>query len=332
MSNLEFNAKPLTDKTLPVVNVSGLVSSEIADRKLVGSALRDACLNFGFFYITGHRVSSKLRTSVFERAKEFFQLPASEKEKINLANSNCNRGYEPLRGQTLEPGQPPDLKEGFYSGSEIPENDQRVKEGKFNHGPNQWPDTIPEFQAVMAEYHQTMLNLGRMMMRGLALSLDLTESYFDEFCTDEIATLRILHYPPQPRNPISGEKGCGAHTDFGTITLLMQDDCGGLQVWVEEEGWMHVEPIPNTYVANLGDMMARWTNNKYRSTRHRVINTSGLERYSVPFFYMGNPDFPIKCIPTCIDTGQPAKYQETTVERHYQEMYRATYAPGIITS
>tara|TARA_B100000749_G_scaffold180280_1_gene139208 strand:- start:1087 stop:2085 length:999 start_codon:yes stop_codon:yes gene_type:complete len=332
MSDPTLEAKLFSDNSLPIVNVSGLLSPAIADRKDVGKELEDACLNYGFFYITGHSVSSELRASVFERAQEFFALPTSVKEKINLANSSCNRGYEPLKGQTLEPGQPPDLKEGFYSGSEIPEDDQRVKDGKFNHGPNQWPDVVPEFKTVMAEYHLTMLKLGRLMMRGLALSLDLTETYFDGFCVDEIATLRILHYPPQPLNPISGEKGCGAHTDFGTITLLMQDDCGGLQVWIEEKGWVHVKPMPNTYVANLGDMMARWTNARYRSTRHRVINTSGRERYSVPFFYMGNPDFPVKCIPTCLKAGQPAKYQETTVEKHYQEMYKATYAPGIITS
>ena len=151
MSALALEAKLFSENPLPIVNVSGLRSPVIADRKDVGEELKDACLNYGFFYLTGHGVSSKLRVSVFERVQEFFALPTSVKEKINLANSSCNRGYEPLRGQTLEPGQPPDLKEGFYSGSEISEDDQRVKDGKFNHGPNQWPDDVPKFQTVMAE-------------------------------------------------------------------------------------------------------------------------------------------------------------------------------------
>ena len=120
MSDPTLEAKLFSDNSLPIVNVSGLLSPVIADRKDVGKALQEACLNYGFFYITGHSVPSELRTSVFARAQEFFTLPTSVKEKVNLANSSCNRGYEPLRGQTLEPGQPPDLKEGFYSGSEIP--------------------------------------------------------------------------------------------------------------------------------------------------------------------------------------------------------------------
>ena len=191
---------------------------------------------------------------------------------------------------------------------------------------------MPSFELVMLEYYLTMLELGRVMMQGLALSLGLKEAYFEGFCVDELATLRLLHYPPQPINSNPWEKGCGAHTDFGTITLLMQDDCGGLQLWIEEEGWVHAEPLPDTYVVNLGDMMARWTNDRYRSTRHRVINMSGRERYSVPFFYLGNPDFPVKCISNCLENSQNPKYGETTVEKHYQEMYRATYAPGSITS
>ena len=332
MSDPNLEAKSVQIKSLPMIDVSGLLSSGRVDRQAIGNAMRDACLDTGFFYITGHGVSSKLQNSVFKYTQEFFALPIDEKEKINLMNSGCNRGYEPLRGQTLEPGQPPDLKEGFYIGQEIAENDKRVKNKKFNHGPNQWPSELPQFQPVMSEYYSIMLELARAMMSGIALSLNLKESYFESFCVEELATLRLLHYPPQLANPLPGEKGCGAHTDFGTITLLMQDDCGGLQLWIEGEGWVHAEPQPNTYLVNLGDMMARWTNDQYRSTRHRVVNMSGRERYSVPFFYMGNPDFPVKCISSCLDKGQTPKYTETTVEKHCQDMYKATYAPGSITS
>ena len=171
MSDLNIDAKSIQNKALPIIDVTGLLSPDTSDRRAIGDALRNACLDSGFFYVTGHGVSSELRTSVLKNTQEFFSLPRKEKEKINLTKSRCNRGYEPLKGQTLEPGQPPDLKEGFYIGQEISENDERVRSGKFNHGPNQWPSSMPSFELVMLEYYLTMLELGRVMMQGLALSL-----------------------------------------------------------------------------------------------------------------------------------------------------------------
>jgi isopenicillin N synthase-like dioxygenase len=140
-----------------------------------------------------------------------------------------------------------------------------------------------------------------------------------------MATLRLLHYPPQPPNPLPNEKGCGAHTDFGGLTTLLQDDAGGLQVWDEAEGWIAAPPLPGTYVVNLGDMIARWTNGRYRSTLHRVINRSGRERYSIPFFHGGNPDYVVSCLPGCCSEEDPPRYAPTTVAGHMREMYRRSY-------
>jgi isopenicillin N synthase-like dioxygenase len=178
----------------------------------------------------------------------------------------------------------------------------------------------------MEAYFEEMLALGRRLMAGLGLSLDLPEDYFAAFCTDPMGTLRLLHYPPH-RVDAPTQKGAGAHTDFGGVTLLRQDDTGGLQVWDQgSRGWIHADPVEGTYVVNLGDMIARWTNDRYRSTLHRVVNTSGRERHSVPFFYVGNYDHTVACIPTCLGEGERAKYPPTTVEAHLREMYRRTYA------
>lgn len=314
--------------TLPMIDMSGLRSADAAERMAVARALRQVCLDKGFFYLTGHGVSEDMRGAALAAIREFFSLPLDEKLKSDKARSICHRGYEPLRGQTLEPGAPADVKEGYYIGRELPLDDPRVKAGKFNHGPNIWPDSPPSFRRDLTAYYAELLDVSRLLMRGLALSLDLPEDHFDDFTAEEIATLRLLHYPEQPANPAPGEKGCGEHTDFGTITLLLQDDCGGLQVWHGADGWVDAPPIPETFVVNLGDMVARWTNDRYNSTLHRVINLSGRDRYSIPFFYLGNPDVPIECLPTCRAPGEAPKYPATTVGRHYEAMYGVTYDAG----
>lgn len=314
-------------KTLPVVDVSGLSSSNVEDRRSVGRSLREACLDKGFFYCAGHGIPAGLIDAVFEETKRFFDLPIEAKERVDKANSFCNRGYEPLGGQTLQAGAKPDRKEGFYIGLELPEDDPRVAARKFNHGPNQWPQDLPGFRPTMRAYHSAMLDLADRLMRGLALSLDLDEDHFAGFGRDPLAILRLLHYPPQAPKAATDELGAGAHTDFGGLTLLLQDEVGGLQVFDNKgQDWIAATPIPGTFVINLGDMIARWTNDRYRSTLHRVVNASGRERYTVPFFFTGNPDYEVSCIPTCLAAGERPKYAPIKVEDHLQAMYRKTYA------
>jgi isopenicillin N synthase-like dioxygenase len=137
--------------------------------------------------------------------------------------------------------------------------------------------------------------------------------------------VRLVHYPPQPANALPDEKGCGAHTDWGAFTFLLQDDAGGLQVWDQSDGWVHATPIPGTFVVNIGDMLSRWTNDRYRSTRHRVVNLSGRDRISIPFFFMGPPDYPVTCIPTCLAPGETPRYPPTTPALHIAEMIRLTF-------
>jgi isopenicillin N synthase-like dioxygenase len=326
---MAVEAARVSRATLPIIDVGGLGSPDIAARKHVAAALHEACSSHGFFYIRNHGVPEPLVAAVFAETERLFALPASEKAAIDKAKSSANRGYEPLSGQTLEAGAPPDLKEGFYIGPEIAADDPRVLAGKFNQGPNQWPAGLPDFRPTMERYFSAMLALGTRLMGGLALSLDLAEDHFAAFCRDPLATIRLLHYPPQPANAAPGQKGAGAHTDFGGLTLLRQDDVGGLQVWDQASGgWIHADPVPGTYVVNLGDMIARWTNDRYRSTLHRVVNASGRERYSIPFFFVGNPDHAVSCLPTCLSPGETPKYPPTTVEAHLREMYRRTYGPA----
>jgi isopenicillin N synthase-like dioxygenase len=162
-------------------------------------------------------------------------------------------------------------------------------------------------------------------MIGLALSLRLPENYFDAFNRDPLSTMRLLHYPLHPADALKGQAGAGAHTDFGTLTLLLQDENGGLQVRDAGDSWINATPLPGTFVFNIGDAIARWTNDLYRSTVHRVVNVSSKRRYSIPFFYSGNADYLMECLPGCLKAGESPKYPTVTVEQHMAAMYRKTY-------
>ncbi len=316
----------VSQAALPIIDIALLSSAILADRQAVAARIRDACLDNGFFYIVNHGVPARLIDDLLGETKRFFDATDDVKRTVDKKLSFCQRGFEPMRTQTLEAGAPPDLKESFYIGPELSLDDPRVVARRFNHGPNLWPAGMPRFRPVMQAYFTQMLALCATLMKALALALELEEDYFEGYCANAHATLRLLHYPPQPPNAAPGEKGAGAHSDFGGITLLLQDDAGGLQVRGKSEGdWIHATPIAGSYVVNLGDMIARWTNDRFRSTVHRVVNVSGRERYSVPFFFSGNPDQVVECVASCLAAGDIAKYPRTTVEGHLRDMYRRTY-------
>jgi isopenicillin N synthase-like dioxygenase len=256
--------------------------------------------------------------------RAFFDLPLGERLDLDKAKAAGVRGYERLGGQTLEPGTLADLKEGFYIGPEV----EAAADGAdpFDPRPNLWPPGRPSFRLAMIAYHGALLAVSRRVMAGLALSLGLDEAAFDAFCTDPIATVRLLHYPPQ--ESAQAGRGAGAHTDFGALTLLFQDEAGGLEVYdPAAEAWTDTEPVRGAFVVNLGDLTERWTNGRYRSTRHRVVNRSGRRRYSIPFFLSGAPDYVVSCLQTCLDPGEAPQYPPTTVRNHLKERYRQTYGP-----
>lgn len=312
---------------LPLIDVSALCGDEPVARQAEAALLRAACEQRGFLYIHRHGIDPALIERVFALTEAFFDLPLDAKLALDKSLSPCNRGYEPLRAQTLEAGAPPDLKESFYIGAEVAADDPRVLAGRFNTGPNQWPEGLPGFRETMDDYFAAAHALGTRLVHGLGRSLGLPEGFFDAYLDDAAATLRLLHYPPQPADPAPGEKGCGEHTDFGGITLLLQDATGGLQVRdAAAGGWIDAPPVPGSFVVNLGDMFERWTNGRYRSTLHRVINVSGRERHSVPFFFTGNPSHVVACLPGCTAPGEAPRHPPITVEQHLRDCYRRTYA------
>ncbi|KAI8652159.1 Fe2OG dioxygenase domain-containing protein [Fusarium sp. Ph1] len=316
---------------IPIIDFSGFYSEDPARKQVVVDQVRQSCLYNGFFQITGHSVPLQQQKQALACAKKFFSLSQAEKDEVSKDKTTWNRGYEMLRSQILEEGTQPELKEGFYIGDDIPKTHPYFVNKKLNSGPNQWPealgDDLADFKSYSMEYYHSTLKLASDLMRVLALSLDLEETYFSRFLDGAVATMRLLHYPSQPAD--ADEKltrGIGAHTDFGAITMLLQDKVDGLQVWDQKNNvWIDVPPTEGALVVNLGNLMARWTNEKYKSNVHRVINKSGKERYSIPVFVSGNPDYVVDCIPTCKAPQDPAKFEPATVEQVVSASYAESY-------
>lgn len=305
--------------SLPVLSLAAL------DRGETIGALHEACAGAGFFYLVEHGVADGVIAGAEAQMRALFALPRERLMAVALAHSACNHGYEPLQAQTLEAGTPPDRKEGFFIGNELAADHPHVIAGYTNQGPNQWPGDLPGFRAAMLAYFDAVEGAAVRLMRAMALALGLAPGHFGPFCDEPMGVLRLLHYPPQPADPAPGEKGCGAHTDWGCLTLLWQDAAGGLQVQ-SEGAWIDAPPMPGAYVVNIGDMFARWTNGRYRSTPHRVINRSGRDRYSMPFFFEGAPGHVVTALPGCVAAGEVPLFSPTTVSAHLAEMYRLTYA------
>jgi len=244
-----------------------------------------ACRDTGFFYVKNHDVSLELQRRLEEVSRRFFALPQSEKMQIAMSRANrAWRGYFPV-GQELTSGKP-DRKEGIYFGEELPAGQLLPL-----HGPNLFPSE--EMREVVLEYLLAMTALGHRLMSGISLSLGLDENYFhDTYTKDPLVLFRIFNYPTSlPTDP---SWGVGEHTDYGLLTILKQDDLGGLEVR-SRGGWVAAPPVPNTFVCNLGDMLDRLTGGKYRSTPHRVRNVSGKARLSFPFFF--DPNFNAEILP-----------------------------------
>ena len=268
---------------LPIIDVSPLVA-EAGDQKAVAATMGRACRETGFFYVIGHGVSQELNQRLEELSNAFFAQDIETKLEIRMALAGkAWRGYFPVGGE-LTSGKP-DVKEGLYFGSELSEDDPRVREGLPLHGANLFPAGIPDFGDTILRYMAALTDLGHSLMRGVALSLGLEPGYFRErFMADPLTLFRIFRYPPVTPRPEADEWGVGKHTDYGVLTILKQDDVGGLQVKMRSQ-WIDAPPVPNSFVCNIGDMLDRLTCGLYRSTPHRVQNVSGRSRLSFPFFF-----------------------------------------------
>ena len=313
---------------VPVIDFGPFLSGGVEARREVARKVGHACRHIGFFYVVNHGIAPELVERAFAEAKRFFDLPAERKQRISIENSSCHRGYFAMGGENLDPAKQTeagDFKEGLKIGRDLPPDHPLVAAGTPLHGPNQWPEDLPGWREAMEAYYGALVGLGREIMHAFALALELDEGFFDAMLTGPMATLGPLHYPPQEGLITQRRIGAGAHTDFGCLTILAQDEAGGLQVQNSDGIWVDAPPVAGGFVVNIGDMMARWTNDLFASTRHRVVNVSGRDRYSMPFFFDPNFDADLICLPTCAGPGNPPRYPPTTGGRHLLEMIDATF-------
>ncbi len=293
--------------SVPVIDFAGMIDGDPVARRRVAVNLREACVNVGFFYIANHGVPQELIDAMFDLAPRMFSLPVADKMRWHVKKSSHLLGYVGLRDENANPAVGTgDMHEAYDFVPEDAQLENEFLHGDFRRAGNLWPD-LPGFREVATRYGIEMRLLARRIFGAFALGLDLPENYFRTLASAPMALIRLLHYPTQPRFD-EATMGTGAHTDHECFTILGQDRIQALQVRNRRGDWIDAPPMRGTFVVNIGDLMARWTNGIFASTYHRVSNVSGHARYSLPTFIGANADALIEALPSCVNADRPAKY------------------------
>ena len=269
---------------IPVIDIAPLRDG--SDAIGVGKALHQASRKVGFIYIKNHGIPEELVSEAHEAAMNFFRLPDSTKDEVSI--SDKHRGWLRQGGAVMDDGMPSDLKESFLWGLE--DDDGQTPEDHPLRGPNLWPQDLKGFRDISRDYFGHAHRVAHELMKGFALGLELEEGFFMKTTSKPLSRASYVYYPPQPAASENIAFGVGPHTDFGVITVLCQDSVGGLQVQGLDGGWIDATPIEGTLIVNVGDLLHRWTGGEYRSTPHRVINTSDRERLSLVLAYDPDPE------------------------------------------
>ncbi|CAK7200851.1 hypothetical protein SEUCBS139899_003550 [Sporothrix eucalyptigena] len=285
---------------VPVIDVSRLYSPDGAERQALAEEIGHAARNVGFLTIVNHGVDMKLAQAVFDQAKEFFNLDREKKMKVYTGLLPDEYiGYHPIHEYNANEKKYQDLYEAYNWNFE-PANDASTKDVPSAPVVNSWPADLLNFQKTLGKYQAALVDLARRMTRMFALALQLPETAFDGFVELPEASMRILHYPVQTASR-DDQNGTGAHTDVEHFTMITQD-CDGLEVLRKDGQWVKVRPVADSFVVNIADSFMRQTNDMFVSTVHRVINTSGKERYSCPLFFGFNRATVMTPIPSGVRT------------------------------
>jgi isopenicillin N synthase-like dioxygenase len=315
---------------IPVINVSQFLSSNDRERGDVVRQVRDALEEVGFLRICGHGVPDSLIDRVSNASLAFFDRPEDEKARFSMPN-HPSRGYGAMRSRTIGIVKDPTLKKSLQEGYGLGLMERPDDDGGRPFVENVWPDSPTDFEPAMREYYAHMQRLCRSILRIFAAALALPEAYFEPMLTQSAHTLRLTHYPALDTAPEPGELRAGAHTDTGVVTILHIDKTpDSLQVETRSKKWINVNHVPGTFVINIGDLMMRWTNDKWVSNSHQVVNPPFVDgrsarRLSIVCFCSVNDDTLIQCLPNCSGAVDTARYQPITAGEYQTRRMETRY-------
>ncbi len=324
--------------SVPIIDMAPYWAGSQANKQALAQAIDEACRDIGFLIIDGHGVSHDLIASVDEMSRAFFDLPLEEKMRVVRPAPDVTRGYIPIEGESVARSRgeyaPGDLNESFMIGPvDVTQEAYYVSLAAGKHfAPNLWPQRPTSLCDAYTAYFRCMSALAQSLMRLFALALDQPETFFDDKIDKHISRLRVRNYPAPQVPPEPGQLRAGAHSDYGSLTILKTEDKpGGLQAHNKAGEWVDVPVVPGCFVVNLGELMARWTNDHWVSTLHRVVNppeeqASESHRQSLVFFHNPNYDAVIECIPSCQSPDRPPKYPVTTSGDHLRSQFVRTQA------
>jgi isopenicillin N synthase-like dioxygenase len=327
-----FKAQAVKDpetaaRVIPVIDVApAFESAEGLERVAVG--VREASERVGFFYVAGHGVPAEVVDAAFAASREFHALPIAEKLALRLNQNNI--GYLPVnesmqRASTVHKATRPNFNESFFISHDRPADHPDVLAGTPLRGRNQWPAGHDRMRAAMVRYFTALGALGERFLPVLARALGLPHGWFGPYFGSQAhVNLRFLHYPPQPLDDPE-QFGQGPHTDNSFITFLAREDTPGLAVRLPSGAWLAPPVIPGTFLVNLGNIMKRWSNDRFLSTPHGLVNDSGRDRYSIAFFYSPDIDATIECLPTCTSPTDPPRYPAAVYRDLVKAFYSANY-------
>jgi isopenicillin N synthase-like dioxygenase len=313
---------------IPIIDVGAAFAGAPGALDAAAAEVGRASETVGFFYIAGHGVPDTVIDDAFAASREFHALPLETKLRLRLNENNI--GYLPVnqsmqRHSTVHKATRPNFNESFFISHDRGADHPDVVAGISLRGRNQWPEGHPEMRAAMMRYFKALEGVGERMLPLLARALDLPADHFAPFFRNEAhINLRFLHYPPQETDD-DEQFGQGPHTDNSFITMLAREDVPGLAVRLPSGEWLAPPVIPGTLLVNLGNMMKRWSNDRFLSTPHGVLNDSGRDRYSIAFFYSPNPDAVIECLPSCVGPDRPPGYPPAVYRDLVLEFYNANY-------
>ena len=318
-------------KEIPVIDISPLVGPQDNPKSLRKTAkeIENACKNIGFFYVKNHQIPQNHLDAVILVMQEFFNLPEEEKMKIHIGNSDVFRGYTPL-GKELTNAKH-DWHECVDFGLDLEPNHPEVIAGNQLLGPNQWPENQPNFRKTLERHWALMILLGRRITEGLAMSLGFDKKKFARFMNKSHSFMRISNYPPYGKDQEENVgDGIGAHIDYGFLTILLQDNIGGLEVKNADNEWVSAPMIPGTFLINIGHMIQRWTNDYYKATVHRVIPPKHETRCSLPFFFEPNFDAIVVPLDTFCSKNNPPRYKPFHFGNYLESKFTTSYSDTVI--